>query len=144
EIVERQRAERLHRAPVRISAVSFTAVNVEGLYGDLHAVLGVLLYARTFYLAMVSADGRHIEFPYPGDQRDIARKPRRMIRGLSEYVIDTGRALLADRVVIARLEAAGELQHHGTLAHCWLGVPLLRDGVAVGVIAVQSYSPRIA
>ena len=143
EIVERQRAERLQRALFRISELSFTAGSVERFYGDLHAVVGELLYARNFYIAMVSGDGGHIEFPYSVDERDIVRKPRRMIRGLSEYVINNGRALLADHEVIARLEAAGELRHHGTLAHCWLGVPLLRDGVVVGVIAVQSYSPDI-
>ena len=144
EIVERQRAERLQRALFRISELSFTAGSVEGFYGDLHAVVGELLYARNFYIAMVSSDGDHIEFPYSVDERDVVREPRRMIRGLSEYVLNTGRALLADSEVIARLEAAGELQHHGTRANCWLGVPLLRDGVVVGVIAVQSYSPDIA
>ena len=143
EIVERQRAERLQRALFRISELSFTAGSVEGFYGDLHAVVGELLYARNFYIAMVTSDGEHIEFPYSVDERDIVRRPRRMTGGLSEYVINSGRALLADRGVIARLEACGELRHHGSLAHCWLGVPLLRDGVAVGVIAVQSYSPDI-
>ena len=143
EIVERQRAERLQRALFRISELSFTAGSVERFYGDIHAVVGELLYARNFYIAMVTGDGGHIEFPYSVDERDIVRKPRRMIRGLSEYVINSGRALLADRAEIARLEATGELRHHGSLAHCWLGVPLMRDGVAVGVIAVQSYSPEI-
>ena len=144
EIVERQRAERLQRALFRISELSFTAASVDGFYNDLHAVVGELLYARNFYIAMVSGDGGEIEFPYSVDERDIIRRPRRMIRGLSEYVISTGRALLADRDVIARLEASGQLRHHGSLAHFWLGVPLLRDGAAVGVIAVQSYSPDIA
>ncbi|MEN1928538.1 EAL domain-containing protein [Luteimonas sp. MJ250] len=143
EIIERQRAERLQRALFRISELSFTAESMEGFYGDLHAVVGELLYARNFYIAMVSGDGGQIEFPYSVDERDIVRRPRRMIHGLSEYVINSGRALLADREVITRLESSGELRHHGTLAHCWLGVPLLRDGIAVGVIAVQSYSRDI-
>src|SRR5690606_1533666 len=143
EIVERQRAERLQRALFRISELSFTARSVERFYGDIHAVVVELLYARNFYIARVTGDGGHIEFPYSVDERDIVRKPRRMIRGLSEYVINSGRALLADRAEIARLEATGEMRHHGSLAHCWLGVPLMRDGVAVGVIAVQSYSPEI-
>ena len=51
--------------------------------------------------------------------------------------------LLADRHCIARLEAQGKVRSRGTLAHCWLGVPLFRDEAVVGVIAVQSYSPAI-
>ena len=144
EIVERQRAERLQRALFRISELSFTSASVERFYNDLHAVVGELLYARNFYIAMVSSDGSHIEFPYSVDERDIVRRTRRMAGGLSEYVINNARPLLADREVIARLQESGELRHQGTLAHCWLGVPLMRDGVAVGVIAVQSYSPDIA
>ncbi|WP_343225031.1 EAL domain-containing protein [Luteimonas sp. MC1828] len=143
EIVERQRAERLQRALFRISELSVTAGSVERFYADLHAVVGELLYARNFYIAMVSADGKHIEFPYSVDERDVVRRRRRMTKGLSEYVIEHGRALLADRARIAELEASGELRHHGSLAYCWLGVPLSRDGVVVGVIAVQSYSPDI-
>src|SRR5690606_18578190 len=122
EIIERQRAERLQRALFRISELSFTAGSVQDLYGDLHAQAGALLYARHFSIPRVSGDGSRIEFPYSVDERDIERKPRKMIRGLSEYVINTGRALLADRERIARLEASGELQHHGSLAWCWLGV----------------------
>ena len=144
EIIERQRSERLQRALFRISELSFAAGSVDRFYADLHAVVGELLYARNFYIAMVAADGEHIEFPYSVDERDVRRERRRMTRGLSEYVISQGRALLADRSEIARLESSGELRSHGSLACFWLGVPLSRDGVVVGVIAVQSYTPDIA
>ena len=45
-------------------------------------------------------------------------------------------SLLADRPRIAQLEAAGKVRNIGTLAHCWLGVPLLHDDRVVRVIAV--------
>ncbi|HJW44910.1 MAG TPA: EAL domain-containing protein, partial [Lysobacter sp.] len=60
------------------------------------------------------------------------------------YVIRQGRPLLADRSVIEGLETQGKVRSLGTLAHCWLGVPLFRDEAVVGVIAVQSYSPAIS
>jgi diguanylate cyclase (GGDEF)-like protein len=143
EIVERQRAEELQRALYRISEMSVAAGSIERFYADLHSIVGELLYARNFYIAMLSADGTRLEFPYSVDERDVVRDPRRMARGLSEYVINTGQALLADRATIAELEAEGSVRSRGTQAHCWLGVPLSRDDTVIGVIAVQSYGAEI-
>ena len=143
EIVERERAERLQRALFRISEMSVTAGSVEKFYADLHGVIGELLYAKNFYIAMLSNDGTHIEFPYSVDERDRVRRTRRIAQGLTEYVINTGRPMLASRQDIARLEAEGRVRSHGSRAYSWLGVPLTRDGVPVGVIAVQSYTPEV-
>lgn len=143
EIIERQRSEKLQRVLFRISELSVTAASLERFHADVHGLVDGLLYARNFYVAMLSADGGRIEFPYSVDERDPVREPRGLTKGLTEYVIRTGRALLADREAIRRLERSGELVSHGALAHSWLGVPLELDGVVVGVIAVQSHSPRI-
>lgn len=143
EIVERQRAERLQRALFRIAELSITSETLERFYTQVHDVVGELLYARNFYIALLSNDGDRLEFPYSIDERDIARASRRLAAGMTEYVISTGRALLADRAKISQLEAQGRLRSHGTLSHCWLGVPLYRNDAVVGVIAVQSYSAAI-
>ncbi|MEN1924855.1 putative bifunctional diguanylate cyclase/phosphodiesterase [Luteimonas qiangzhengi] len=143
EIIERQHSERLQRALFRISELSVTAVSMERFHADVHELVDGLLYAKNFYVAMLSADGQRIEFPYSVDDRDPVRTSRPLTRGLTEYVINSGRALLADREAIARLEGSGDLRNYGTLAHSWLGVPLELDGEVVGVIAVQSHSPDI-
>ena len=143
EVIERQRSERLQRALFRISELSVTAVSLERFHADVHELVDGLLYAKNFYVAMLSGDGQRIEFPYSVDARDPVRESRPLTRGLTEYVINTGRALLADRAAIARLEASGDLVSYGALAHSWLGVPLELDGEVVGVIAVQSHSPKI-
>ncbi|TWG94568.1 diguanylate cyclase (GGDEF)-like protein [Luteimonas sp. J16] len=140
EIVERERAERLQRALFRISELSTTAGSIERFYAEVHGVIDELLDARNFYIALLSDDGRRLEFPYSVDERDPVRKPRPLGHGLTEYVLRTGRALLVDRYGMAQLEEAGQLRSHGSRAHCWLGVPLSRDGTTVGVIAVQSYT----
>jgi diguanylate cyclase (GGDEF)-like protein len=143
EVIERQRAEELQRALYRISELSVAAGSIEQFYADVHGVVGELLFAKNFYIAMVSADGAHLEFGYSVDEHDPVREPRRMGKGLSEYVINTAEALRANREAIARLHAAGKVRSQGSQAHSWLGVPLSRDGAAIGVLAVQSYSEDV-
>jgi diguanylate cyclase (GGDEF)-like protein len=143
EVLERQRSQELQRALFRIAELSMTSETLERFYAEIHKVVGGLLYARNFYIAMLSNDGSMLEFPYSVDERDAVRRPRKVAKGLTEYVLRSGKALLADRPRIAQLEAAGKVRSIGTLAHCWLGVPLLHDDQVVGVIAVQSYFPEI-
>jgi diguanylate cyclase (GGDEF)-like protein len=144
EIVERQRAERLQRALYRITEMSVTAGSLERFYADVHSIVGELLYARNFYIALLSSDGEHIEFPYSVDELDRGRESRHLAKGLTEYVLSTGAPLLADRATIAELEAAGVVRSFGPHAHCWLGVPLRREDSVVGVIVVQSYTPEVS
>ena len=145
EVIDRERAEKLQQALFRITELSVTADSLDRFYADLHSIISKLLYAKNFYIAFLSADGRHIEFPYAADEVDTRpHRDRVRAKGLTEYVIDTGHALLADRARIQALESEGLVSSFGPLAHCWLGVPLTRDDAAVGVISVQSYTPDIS
>ncbi|MGV8923184.1 MAG: EAL domain-containing protein [Thermomonas sp.] len=141
EVLERQRSQELQRTLFRIAELSMTSDSLEDFYVEIHKVVGGLLYARNFYIAMLSADATMLEFAYSVDERDVERKPRKIARGLTEHVLRTGKPLLVDRKRISQLESEGNVISHGTLAHCWLGVPLMHEDGVVGVIAVQSYSP---
>ncbi len=144
EVRERQRSQELQRTLFRIAELSMTSDSLEGFYAEIHKVVGGLLFARNFYIAMLSADATMLEFAYSVDERDVERKPRKIASGLTEYVLRTGKPLLVDRAGISKLERADKVISHGTLAHCWLGVPLLHEDSVVGVIAVQSYSPDVS
>lgn len=139
EIIERQRGEELQRALYKIAEFSAATDSLERFYSQAHAVVDELLYARNFYIAMLSADGKQLEFPYSVDERESQRKTRRLSSGLTEYVLATAQPLLAHRTDIAALEAAGKVRSFGEQAYCWLGVPLFRGETVVGVITVQSY-----
>jgi diguanylate cyclase (GGDEF)-like protein len=143
EIIERQRAERLQRALFRIAELSITTETLERFYAQVHDVVGELLYARNFYIALLSDDGLHLEFPYSIDERDGPRVTRKLGTGSTEHVISCGTPLLADRKHMDAMESAGLIRTLGTRSHCWLGVPLFREDAVVGVIAVQSYSPAV-
>jgi diguanylate cyclase (GGDEF)-like protein len=139
EVEERLRAERLQAALFRIAELGSTSGSVEEFYAAVHGVVGELLFARNFYIALLSDDGGTLNFPYSVDEFDQSRSARRLGRGLTEYVLRTGRALLADRATIEALQQQGEVLSHGARAAIWLGVPLICDERTVGVLAVQSY-----
>lgn len=140
EIFERKRVQEIQRALFRIAELSMTSESLGHFYAEVHDTVSELLYARNFYIATLSDDGSMLEFPYSVDERDLNRQPRKLADGLTEYVLHTGKPLLADHERIAALEASGKVHMHGTMASCWLGVPLMRDDNVVGVIAMQSYS----
>ncbi len=143
EVVERQRAEHLQAVLYTIAELSISSDTPDQFYRAVHAEVAELLYARNFFIALLSEDGDEIEFPYSVDERDVISPRRKLARGLTEYVMRTGRPQLVDRAAIDKLAEAGEVQVVGTPSVCWLGVPLLRDERTVGVIAVQSYTPDI-
>ena len=141
EVHERQRSERLQRALYRIAELSGSSHSVESFFASVHEIVGELLDARNFYIALLTADGNELEFPYSVDERDQRQKGRKLGRGLSEYVLRTGKPLLTDRNGVEALEAIGEVISVGTKSVCWLGVPLMVEGKANGLIALQSYTP---
>ena len=143
EIDERQRAEKLQSALFRIAELSISAPSLDDFYREVHAIVGELLYARNFYIAMISEDGERLEFPYSIDERDGRRQSRPLGFGLTEYVLTRRRPLLVRREEIERMSDEGELLSRGSLASCWLGVPLWREDQAVGAIAVQSYTADV-
>ncbi len=140
QVLERQRGERLQAALFHIAELANTTESLEDFYAAVHRTVGGLLYARNFYIALVSDDGMRLTFPYSVDERDIERIPRPLGGGLTEYVLRNGRTLLADREGIEKLYERGVVQPSGTRSLSWLGVPLICDDKPVGVLAVQSHS----
>ena len=142
QVLQRQRGERLQAALFRIAELANTSESLEKFYALMHQVISGLLYARNFYIALVDEDSGLLTFPYSVDEVDTVRLPRAHGRGMTEYVLRHGKPVLADPREVDRLSALGEINPSGTLGVCWLGVPLVWGGKAMGVLALQSYSPE--
>jgi diguanylate cyclase (GGDEF)-like protein len=140
QVIERQRGEHLQAALFRIAELANTTDSLDEFYEAVHRVVGSLLYARNFYIALLADNAHELLFPYSVDEFDPLREARELGKGLTEYVLRTGTALLADRDDIGRLQKTGEVVSYGTLSSCWLGVPLICVERTVGVLAVQSYA----
>jgi len=142
QVLQRQRGERLQSALFRIAELTNASESLENFYAAVHRVIGGLLYARNFYIALLTDDQSKLSFPYSVDELDRARNQRELGRGLTEYVLRSGKALLADRDEIDRLHREGILVASGARSLHWLGVPLIWGERSMGVLAVQSYSPE--
>lgn len=139
EIAERARAEKVQHALYAISEAIHTVEDLPSLYRRIHEIIGTLMPAANFYIALYDATSDTVSFPYHRDEMDPPPPSRKARRGMTEYVLRTGRAALADLDEIARLKAAGEYVQSGAPAKIWLGVPLSSGGRPFGVMAVQDH-----
>ncbi|MGN6511962.1 MAG: diguanylate cyclase domain-containing protein, partial [Lysobacteraceae bacterium] len=143
QIAERERAAHLQATLYRIAALASADESDAHFYEKLHHAIGELINAENFYIALVSADGGTLRFPYSVDASGEQRVDRPMGHGLSEYVIRHGRTLLIGEAGVRELVASGEVTAQllagSNRAVCWLGVPLLGPDGVMGLVAVQSY-----
>ncbi|HWC15825.1 MAG TPA: PAS domain S-box protein [Terriglobales bacterium] len=143
DITERKRAERLQAALYRISDCANSVDDLQQLYAALHQIIGELMYAKNLYIALLDDTGQHLHFPYFVDENDPAPIGRKLGKGITEYVLRSGKPLLADFAKIHKLEEQGEIEPIGPDCVDWLGMPLRHGSTVFGVIAVQSYDPHI-
>lgn len=143
EVARRQRGERLQAALYRIAERANDVGPVQDFYRAVHHSVGELINARNFYIALLSADGSELHFPYYVDQNQAGTKSRALGKGLTEHVLGRGQPLLLSAQDIDRLHADGAITRSGPSSRSWVGVPLVCEGRALGVVAVQSYQPEV-
>jgi PAS domain S-box-containing protein len=139
EVAERERAGILQSAIYRISEATHSVHDLPELYRQLHEIIGTLMPARNFYIAFYDRSVDQLSFPYFADELSTGQQPGAWSDGLWEYVIQTREPLLVSEERLGKLVAEGKLQQVGAPTRVWLGVPLLVDGRATGVMAVQDY-----
>jgi len=144
-VLELQRTERVQAALFQLAQLA-TADNDESeFYTQVHALVGALLNAENFFIALLSVDRQTLEFPYFVDCNERYMERRVLGRGLTEYVLRRGQSLRVAREDILELDRQGEiaLEVAGLPALCWLGVPLMVGDKVIGLVAVQSYTEAI-
>ena len=151
EIAERQRAEQVQAALYRIADAASTAADIKEFYTALHRIVGELMYANNFYIALYDEARQMINFPFFVDEVDPNIPDPRLwekmglgeAKGLTTYVLRTGQPLLATPEVAQELIRQGEIELIGAPPVDWLGVPLRTGGHTLGMLVVQSYTKTI-
>jgi PAS domain S-box-containing protein len=139
DIEEHKRAQILSSALYRIAERTRSASHLQGFYASIHNIVGELMNARNFYVALYDSATQMLSFPHFVDEQDSAPASRRLGRGLTEYVLRTGEPLLATPEVFQELQSRGEVELLGSPSVDWMGVPLRAGNQTFGVLVVQSY-----
>lgn len=135
----REKIERIQNAIYLISESIHRSPDLQSLYLEIHSIIGKLMSANNFYIALYDPDTDMMSFPYRVDEYNPVTKSRKSQKGLTEYVLRTGAPLLANLEKIKLLHLSGEVVQSGTPSPIWLGVPLIINQKPVGVMAVQDY-----
>ncbi len=137
------RARQLQAATYRIAQVAMNAPGFDELLPTIHQIVSELMPAKNFYIALYDQATDLVTFPYFVDEVDPAPAPRHPGRGITEYVLRTGRPLLVKSESQQDLDYLGEVESIGTASVDWLGVPLKQADRTIGVLAVQTYTAGV-
>lgn len=137
DITELKRAESMTAALHAISEAAHASDDLPALFEQIHRIIGTLLPATNFFVALYDPECEEVNFPYFVDERDEPPAPQRLDSGaLAAELIRTGQAML----LTPASPPDRSLPIYGSDASHWLGVPLIsRDGT-MGALVVQSYS----
>ena len=139
--ITRQKLDQKTQAALRqISEAAHSTATLLEMFGRIHQIIGELLPARNFFVALYDRARDELSFPYHVDEHDAAPKPRKLDDStLSGRVIMTGEALLFTPETV-RNGAHREFTLVGTDSMDWLGVPLKSQSRTIGALVVQSYT----
>jgi PAS domain S-box-containing protein len=150
---EREHVEKVQAALYRIAELASADQDMQDFYRAVHGVVGELMNASNFYIALYDEERQLISWPYYVDEVDPdIPDPNRWdefgsgnARGTTAYVLRTGEPQLLTYERHQELIREGEIELVGVLTQdsSWLGVPLRARGRTIGVLVVQSYTKDV-
>jgi two-component system cell cycle sensor histidine kinase/response regulator CckA len=143
DVTDRKRAEQIQLATYRISEAAHAARNLQDLFAAIHDIVGGLMSAKNFYIALYDPATELLSFPYFVDEYDTDFPAKPLGKGLTEYVLRTGQPLLATPELHEELERRGDVELIGAPSIDWLGVPLKAGDRTIGVLVAQTYAPGV-
>ncbi|MFO7705384.1 MAG: diguanylate cyclase [Halopseudomonas sp.] len=140
DITARKRAETMQAALYTISEAAHAMGDLPALYARVHEVIGRLLPAENFFVALYDAATDELSLAYHVEQCDAPPAPQPLEPAtLSAEVIRSGEALMLTPETAAQRLAQTGLEA-GQHPLDWLGVPLISGTETIGALVLQSYS----
>ena len=141
DITEHSQTQTLQEAVYRIAAATETTRSLDELYPKIHQIISSVMPAENFYITLYDEVQNLLRFSYFKDAEDEpfigGIQPG---KGLTAYVLRTGKSLLCTQAVHDELERQGEVKLLGVPSAIWLGVPLMVEGKTIGAMVVQHYT----
>jgi len=140
DLTKYKQAELLEHTLYEIARSPETAKSLDDLYHVVHLIIKGLMPAENFYVALYNEKEDLLHYSYFVDEIDAWPQPEKPGKGLTAYVLRTGRTMLCDAALDEELIRHGDVEMVGSPSACWLGAPLKVSEKIIGVIALQHYS----
>ncbi len=131
----------------KIADLASEAEDLNHFYRAIYQIVGELMWAKNFYIALYDEKEQRLSFPFVIDEVDEQNIPSQALsefgKGLTAYVLRTGEPVLVTPLKFSQLVMAGEIELIGVRPVDWLGIPLKVGSRVLGVLAIQSYDKNI-
>ncbi|HEX5038963.1 MAG TPA: GAF domain-containing protein, partial [Candidatus Limnocylindria bacterium] len=142
-----ERSAHVQSALYRIAETASIAKDMAAFYAAIHQIVGELIYADNFFIALYDEERQRINFPFYLDEVDPDIPDPNVwepfgegnAAGSTAYVLRHGRPELMTGARLQELAKTGEVRMVGAESLEWMGAPLKSDEKIVGVVAVQTY-----
>jgi signal transduction histidine kinase len=142
---ELMQSNKIQTALYEITNAASTMDKIHDFYGEIHRIVGELMYARNLIIALYDEESGLLSFPYFADEKDepFPTQPLESFHGLTSYVIRTGKSIKHGWDQYNELIANKEVELEGTPNVDNIGAPLISEGKIRGAIFVQSYTEGV-
>jgi diguanylate cyclase (GGDEF)-like protein len=148
-VAQLAQTEQLQRALFAIADMAGSDLDMPDMLRGLHRIVGELMYAENFFIALYDGGKDSIRFiyfvdsvdengPMAGDEFPLDR----IKHGPTWWTIHERKPWMGTTEQL-QAQIPGPLNIHGADSYDWLGVPMLREGQVRGVLVVQSYLPSV-
>ena len=146
-LAETESGEQVQGALYRIAETASAAQDMPSFYEAIHGIVGELMYADNFYIALFDERRNAINFAFYRDEVDLdVPDPNRweligsgQAAGLTGYLLRHGEPVLLMRADYEKIVARGEAEKVGAIGVDWMGSPLRSEGRTIGAVVTQSY-----
>ena len=132
-----------YTALFKLNELSQICEDLDTFYQQIHMTIDSLIHAENFYIIMYDQTFSTLEFVYHVDEKSESPTGsfayEKYNGSLTHRVIESAQGLLATHDVIKEIEKEGTFKYFGVMGTGWLGVPLINDGLVIGVMALKSY-----
>lgn len=141
DISERKRNERLERMLRQVTEAVNSSQTLGALYESLHKTLRQIVDARNLLIALTSDDARRYRLVYTVDSRgEAGQVPKRLAHEIIATVLSQQKPTLVNADRTSTLADTHQGASRESRVDSWIGVPLMKERVMIGVVAIYSYN----
>ena len=143
-----KRQLKIQKALYEIADAASAVRDMQSFYKKLHKIVGRLMYAENFFIALYDDTSGLLSYPYFVDEYDKVSLPRPLteVHNATSWIIRTGEMFRHGSEwndLFLEMVARKEIELEGTYSGDGIAVPLKAEGKTLGAIFVQSYTPEI-